>query len=136
MPLEPGHAHCIDHQATFHAFIHRPPHDLPAEQVYDDRQKQPALIGRDVRDVTHPDLVWLRYDELTIQQVARNGQVVDAIGSHPETPFSLAADAMELHQLLHPRLADMNAVGLQTMPDPRPAIAATATGVSHTNVDK
>jgi len=39
MTLEPSHAQRIDHQATFHPLIHRPSHDLTAEQIDNDGQK-------------------------------------------------------------------------------------------------
>ena len=57
-----------------------------------------------------------------------------AIRSDPETPLALAVNPVELHQLLHTLLADTNTVSQQTPPDPRPAVAATAAGMSDADV--
>ena len=57
-----------------------------------------------------------------------------AIRSDPETSFTLAVNTVELHQLLHTLLADTNPVGQQNLPDPRPAVAATAAGMSDADV--
>ena len=44
-PLLPGHLQCIDDQAALHMRLQAPAHHAPAEQVDDDGQKQPALVG-------------------------------------------------------------------------------------------
>lgn len=78
---------------------HRPPDDGSTEQVGDDRQVEPSLLGRYVRDVGGPDLVRAGGDELAIEQVGRDRQGVPAVGgARPECTGPLGADAVAAHQ--------------------------------------
>ena len=51
---------------------HLPTHYLTRVQVNDDRKKQPAFFGRDVGDVTCPDLVCFERRKITVQVVRRD----------------------------------------------------------------
>ena len=78
-------------------------------------------------------LRWPR--EIHHQRIGK-GQVMSAIGSHFETAFALAVNTVRLHQLLHSILADTNAISQQSVPNPRPSVAATTAQVRRTDVDE
>lgn len=71
---------------------------LPAEQVNDARQVQPALVGGDLRDVARPHTVWSRRREVSLQQIGRNRQVVFAIGRIDKLALSSCLDAVTVHE--------------------------------------
>jgi len=54
---------------------------------------------------------------------------VVAVGGDLEAPFSLGADAVQLHELLHPGLAHGNTACHQLAPDARPAVGAAGFGM-------
>jgi hypothetical protein len=56
--LRSGHPHGIDDQIAPHVRLHRPSHYFTAEQVYDNRQKQPAFIGRNIGDISVRSCRW------------------------------------------------------------------------------
>jgi len=134
--LEPGHAHGIDDDVARHVFAQRPAHHLAAEQVDHHGQKEPALVGGDVGNIARPDLVRLAYGELPIEQIGRDRQVVVAVGRDLESTLAASADAVKLHELLHPVLADPDAACEQLFPDPRPAVAAARFGMDHLDVNQ
>lgn len=51
MASKPRDAQRVDHDIARHVLAQRPAHYLTAEQVDHHRQEQPALIGRNVRDI-------------------------------------------------------------------------------------
>src|ERR1039458_8982443 len=121
----PGHLEGVDDERTPHVFSHRPAHHLAVEQIHDHRQKQPSFVGRDVGKVGDPYLVGLGHSEVAIQEVRSNRQTVSAVrGRDPETALAAGANAVLLHQPLHPLLAHANALSPQLPPDPRPAVGS------------
>src|SRR6185295_17071666 len=52
-----GHRQRCEDQATVHVRLHRPADNLAAEQVEDDGQVQPSLLGGDVGNVRGPNAV-------------------------------------------------------------------------------
>src|SRR5208337_4341640 len=95
------------------------------EQVDDDGQKQPSLVGRNIGDVTDPDLVWCGRSEVTIYKIGRYRQVMPAVrGGHAEAPLAAGANAVLLHQPLHAQLAHPQALTPQLPPDARPAVGS------------
>src|SRR5665811_2147267 len=122
---EPGHLEGVDHELTPHVFSERPAHHLAVEQINDHRQKQPSFVGRNVGNVANPYLVGLGHGEVAIQEVRSNRQAVSAVrGRDPETALAAGANAVLLHQPLHPLLAHANALSPQLPPDPRPAVGS------------
>ncbi len=69
---EPCHPQRVDHELLFHPRLHRPAHDLAAEQINDRRQVQPAFAGIDIGDVARPDTVLCARCELKPQEVRRH----------------------------------------------------------------
>ncbi len=52
-----GHQQGLQRQVRGHAGLGGPADDTAREQIDDDTQIQPALVGLDVGDVGHPDLI-------------------------------------------------------------------------------
>jgi len=125
MTFEPRHAQRVDDDIAGHVLAHRPTHDLTAEQVDHHGQEQPALVGSDVGDVTHPDLVRRGHRELAVEQVGGDRQVMVAVGGHLEPFLALRANAVFLHQRLQPMLAHADAIVAELTPDAGSAVAAT-----------
>ncbi len=74
-----------------------------------------------------PDHAWLgaAAGEVAVQQVGRDRQIVPAVGGYyPEAPLAPGANAVLLHQPLHPLLAHADAALDQLPPDPRPPVGA------------
>jgi len=67
-------------QFNLHVILHGPTDDLPAEEIHDGIQIQPALRGRDVGDVGEPDPVrgWGR--KVSRDQVRCGRQAVAVVG--------------------------------------------------------
>jgi hypothetical protein len=92
---------------------------MALEQVDDHGQKQPALISGDVCDVADPDFVGLGHGELAVEQVWRDWQFVMTVGGDLEASLALGANAVQLHELLHPLLAHRHAARHPFAPDAR-----------------
>src|ERR1700679_4030581 len=133
--LVPSHLQSVDHQATPHLGLHRPAHHAPAKQIDDHSQEQPALIGRDVGDVTGPRLVWRGHGEVAVQNVWRYGQIMPAIGRcDAKAPLPAGLNAMLLHEPLHTLLTHANAACQQLPPDARPAVGSPIFCVDSANL--
>jgi hypothetical protein len=63
--------HC---QFAIDALIHRPTDYLAREQIQDDGEIKPSLIGTDVRDVRHPDAIKFLHVELALQMIGRHSE--------------------------------------------------------------
>ncbi len=74
--LEPCRAERILDQLGLHMRLHRPAHHLPAAQVDDDSQVQPAFGCHHVHDIARPGLIRRRRREVALQQVRRDGQAM------------------------------------------------------------
>ena len=48
---------CIDHQILPHGGGHGPTNHSPSEDIQDNGQEEKALLGGDVGDVAHPELM-------------------------------------------------------------------------------
>ena len=66
---EPRHGQGIDDEVSCHALAHRPADHLPAEQVDDDGQVQPAALRSNIRYVA--DQIRSFWLEVTVQQIVR-----------------------------------------------------------------
>jgi hypothetical protein len=65
---EPRHGQGIDDEVSRHALAHRSANHLPAEQVDDDAQVQPAFLRSDIRDVAGLHQIRSFRLEVTVQQ--------------------------------------------------------------------
>lgn len=66
----------LHHKILRHATVERVANQLAIEQVLDASEIESALVGGDVGDVRHPNLVWRRHAKLAILQIRRHGQTM------------------------------------------------------------
>lgn len=59
-----------------HSFVHVKTNDLTGAQILYASQIEPAFICRDIRDVGHPDFVWLLRRKLLVQHIVSYRQFV------------------------------------------------------------
>jgi len=59
--------------------------DLPAVEIQDCGQIEPALIGLDISHIGKPDPVWRSGSEVAVEQVRRDREVMTAVGG-PDPP--------------------------------------------------
>ena len=91
-----GHPQCGQRQFLGHRIAHGPADDLAREQIEHQGQVQPALVGRDVGQISQPLLIRRRGLEIAFQYVRRHRvRVLRVRGHHPE-PASLAAGQIML----------------------------------------
>ena len=108
-----------------HIRPHRPTHNFATEQIDRDSEKQPALLGCDIREIANPRLVGRGRGEITIQQVWRNRKIMPAIsGCHAKLALTTGINAMPPHKSPHALFAYTNALCPQLAPDARPAVSA------------
>jgi hypothetical protein len=63
------HQDRIEHELAVNGRPGDPPDDHAREEIHDDSQVDPALLGPNIGDVGHPGLVGLRGGELPLQQI-------------------------------------------------------------------
>jgi hypothetical protein len=131
---EPRHSQRVRNQLRAHVGLERPSHDLATEQIQDDRQIQPALVGPEIGDVCRPDLIGFRRREVTLQQVRRDRQIVIRVRRRDVLALVPCTNAMLRHQLANPLLAHAHATREQFLPHARPAIFAFDLRVNHLDV--
>ena len=98
--LATGHRHPerVDDQLGLEVIAHRPADDAATVGVEHDREKQPALTGRQVGDVGEPELVRPSSGEAATDEVRRRrGR---GAGDRCAPPPSATRDALEL-ELAH-----------------------------------
>jgi hypothetical protein len=91
----------------------RPAHDTAGEQVEQDGQVKPAVVGTDARYVADPDAVGCVRFESAIEHVRRYWQSVLGVRRAAETTLAPASQAILAHQPLDAFLADPKAPRLQ-----------------------
>ena len=72
--------------------MRRPADHAARKQVDDDTQIQPALVGLDVGDVGHPDLIGLRGIEALLQPVLSDDSRLAAISAGAAPVADLRSD--------------------------------------------
>src|SRR5690349_3789425 len=104
------------------------PTDDPARtEVENGRQIQPTLLGFQVGQVSNPDLVQLRYREVTVQRVGghRQGRVRPSRRDLEATAARKPLKALLAHQAGHAMAACHETLGLQLLSHSRASIRAT-----------
>jgi hypothetical protein len=96
-----GHQQGLQGEVGGHARLRRPADHAARKQVDDDTQIQPALVGLDVGDVGHPDLIGRRGLEPLLQPVLRHDGWLAAVA--PGTAFvaNLCGDPGQRRQARH-----------------------------------
>src|SRR3954468_21501615 len=131
---EPRHGQGIDDQLSCHALAHRPADHLPAEQVDDDGQVQPAFLSGNVRYIAGPHQIRSFRLKVTVQHVIRNRQTMMAVGGRFVFPLRACPNGVVPHHLAHPLLTNPNVPLPQLAPDPRPPVGASGFGVDRLDV--
>lgn len=119
----------VERQRGIVAVAGRPTDNSTRTQVQHGRQIEPALAGRNGRDVRHPCTIWLGHAELASEQTASDGATVVGIRGVLESPLSTALDAIFSHQTLDAFLADAPPASQQLSTLARAAVRAPAAQV-------
>jgi len=114
--------------------LHAPAPNLATEQVQHHGQVQPALVGRDICDVTRPYLIGGTGSEVALQQVRCNRQVVLAVGGDHKLPFAPGLDTVLLHRASHALLAHADTACHQFLPHLGPTVFLLDLGVNGPDV--
>ena len=96
------HQQCIQNQIGSGVGLHAPANDLSREEIQDNRQIQPALVGSDIRKVGHPDLIGPINLKGAIQRVRRNVRRLATLKARVSPITPQGADSGDLHQAVHP----------------------------------
>ena len=82
--MQPCGEQRLHHQMLCHGPARGAADQLAAEKNFQAGEIQPALVGRDVRDIAPPGLLWRGCGEILVQQVRCHWQVVLRIGHRLE----------------------------------------------------
>src|SRR5580658_7126866 len=74
--LSDSHPKRINHKFCGQTVRHRPTHHCPGIQVDEYTKVEPALAGRYIRDIAHPDLIRLFYCKVLPKDVWRDWQAM------------------------------------------------------------
>jgi hypothetical protein len=133
-PPKPSHPQSVDHQLPRHPPGHGEADHLTAEQIDDDRQIQPALLGPATSDVAGPDLVRHIRLEVPLQEVRRDGEVMFAVSRRTELFTRLGLKSMLFHEFPHTLFSNLQTSGRQFPPHPWPAISPFHLGEDRSDV--
>ena len=115
-----------EHQIGPQVVSHGPAYDPAAEAIQDDRQVEPALAGRNVRDIGQPEPVGPadggRREGTPHPVRSRGGARVGDRRAHPAALATHAAQPGPAHEPRHPPSPDRLAALAQSGPHPGTAI--------------
>lgn len=77
-------------------------HNFSGTQILDDGQVEPAFPGGNVGDITHPGLIWLCKEEVSLQKIGCNGVAVPGVGCGLIRPVSRRNDPSNPHLTVDP----------------------------------
>ncbi len=108
------HAERADGEFRAHVISHGPADHFAGEQVEDHGQVEPALAGRDIRDIGQPDLIGAVGNKVLVQHVFRHGQGMLAVGcADPIAPRRSRPNAVLAHEPCDPLSADGMTLGAE-----------------------
>jgi hypothetical protein len=114
---------------------HGPTHDGAREEIEDDGQVQPALLGPEIGDVGDPRRVGRGDGEVPGQYVGGDGQLVIGGGRGSKPAPAAGTEPMLTHQPRHPLAAHPVPATPELGGHPRAAIALAALGVDRLYLD-
>ena len=120
---KPGHRQCVRHDIGRHARLERPANHFPVEQVQNDSQIQPTLVGLQVRDVRCPDLIGRCRHEVSIQQIRCHWQSVLRVRGDLVAPLMSGSDTILTHEALNALLASSKTAQPQFTQHARAAVS-------------
>ena len=107
----------VEHEVGVHRTAHPPADDAPGEHVDDEGHVQPALPGRDVGEVRHPELIRPLGLELPIDPVQRARRRWIADRRAHDLAADHTAQAEPAHQALDRAAGHRYALAVQLAPD-------------------
>jgi len=120
-PSPYSHQNSVQNQISRHPRLHRPADDLSRIQVHHRSQIEPALIGPDIREISHPHTIRMIDRELPLKMVRsqnRGGSVYIPVPFIAPDGF----DPVRSHDPLDAMLAAALARLAKIEKDPRTAI--------------
>ena len=127
------HLQCVERQLGISRMVHRPADHASGEAIDHDRQIDPALRSRNLRDIRNPCSIGLTDVEPAVEDVGRRRQDARRAAHPPGAAALFTAKTGRAHQSGDPFGGDPHAQGLEFNVDARPAIAASARSVSALN---
>ena len=107
----------INYKVCLHGAAHHPADDKPREHIDNKGHIRKALPGRDKSEVSHPDLVWVLYCEVTVDPIQR----VVSYRIRPDGPYPLSSrfafQSKVSHQALHRAAGHSDTLAVQCPPD-------------------
>src|SRR5438477_5067204 len=123
MTLRDGHLQSIQSQAGLQVLLHGPAHDPAAVEIHDRGQIEPAFGGRDVGDVTDPNLIDAFGSSSMGQPIGRDGIIVLAVGgADAKGAAAPRGQALLAHQPFHPLMIAVVAPGSESVSQTRTAV--------------
>jgi hypothetical protein len=101
---EPGHAQVVDDQLPGHALAHCEANHLTAQQVDDDRERDPPFLCPEIGDVAGPSPIGRRDAKPAVQQVWRHRKTMITVRRRFELALATRLKAVGLHRLAHSSL--------------------------------
>ena len=118
----------------FDPIVHRPTDDTTASKIHDHGQIQPTFSSGDIRDIANPGTGHRPAIKPSIKGVGRNRLGVLRIGRHAVRPPVHRAKLLALQILTYSFMSWRRSLHAKFAKNPRPSIAATATGVDRSNL--
>ncbi|EAA20200.1 hypothetical protein, partial [Plasmodium yoelii yoelii] len=117
LPGVQGLLQCVQDEVGPHRMTDPPAHNAPGKHVNHEGHIQPALPGRDVGEVRHPQLIGTIHLELPVDPIqrARDGVVGHRGAHHLATPHT--GQPQPLHQALDRATGDLDTFAVQRAPD-------------------
>ena len=124
------HLQGVDDQVSIDPSIHRPADDASRKQILDRRQIQPALAGRNIRDIAGPNAVRLGLNKPALQQIRRDRQTMIRIGRVFEFASADGSNFVFPHVFGNRVAAARDALPGQFAMDSRTAVRTSTASVS------
>src|SRR5712691_2464155 len=114
--LRKRHGELVSDEFPIDVAAHGPAHHLAREQIHQDRQIQPPRLGRNKRDIPHPDAIGSADAEGAVEQVIRDRVTVTRLRGHPKAARAAGFNPRLPPQPRHPMAPADDATRLQRAP--------------------
>src|SRR5712692_1037790 len=106
------------------------------EEVEDDGEIEPTLLGPNVGNIARPDTIRRRDGKLPIERIGRHGQLVFGVGGRTPLLHRFSANALASHQSRYAIFADSPPLFAQCVPVASAAVGATALPVDRADLNE
>ena len=131
--ISDGIAKRLDRQALIRTRARRPTDATAREEIENDGEVKPALVGTHLRDVGSPDAVGCWGLEVSIEEVGSCGEILVLGGGEAESLGGPAPQALQTHEPGDTMATDTMSVLAKSVVDPRRAVCASVLAVDETN---